>query len=818
MPANISHDYISVGGNRHSAASDWSTTSGLLAFGADQNVAIWEPLNDSGRGISALLSGYTSKVTAVKFFVNQQDGPAETLLTGSASGEVLLWKFDKSNQRWTLLDTAKAHDGTVNALATYDQANIFVTGGADASLKLWRLRQEKLELVSNLALQPRFIPLALAVGLFPSGDSGFLVVGGTRNDMQVYSVEGLSSTPRFRLCASLKGHEAWIRSLALTPHPEGGFLLASASQDKYVRLWRFHEGNAVLPKRPVDPTGAATTGNTLTAKVQTVSAGESKYSITFDALLLGHEDWVYSAAWRPQSSSPQLLTASADGSLSIWEVDSGSGIWVSISRLGEISSHKGATTATGSAGGFWTGLWAPDGQMVTCLGRTGSWRLWQYSEQTQFWTQRHGSSGHVSSANGICWAPDGSYLLSTSSDQTTRLHAEWKRGTKRSWHEFSRPQIHGYDLNCIASTTPYQFSSGADEKLLRVFNEPKDIAQMLHNLCQIPLPSDATRLPDTAAIPVLGLSNKAVDDDDVAAAAAQEDVATNGTTNELGLSLSDIKEPPTEDLLSRHTLWPEHEKLYGHGYEISEAATPVDGSVLATACKASSIDHAVIRLYDTNNWHEIRPPLSAHSLTVTRLAFSSHPPGYLLSVSRDRQWAIFKQAELEPQGDGSSSSRSWTRVAIYPKAHSRMILDCAWLGNGSTQELAFATAGRDKVVKLWSKQSGDSADGLQFTCKASIARKSPVTAISALCHGPTTECVLAVGEDDGSISLHLVDYSEDGPQVRESIEVDRHFSPSKTVHRLAWRPMSETGERAQGPQLAVASDDGSVRILRVDFR
>lgn len=36
-------DYISVGGNRHSSAADWDTESGLLAFGADNNIAIWDP-------------------------------------------------------------------------------------------------------------------------------------------------------------------------------------------------------------------------------------------------------------------------------------------------------------------------------------------------------------------------------------------------------------------------------------------------------------------------------------------------------------------------------------------------------------------------------------------------------------------------------------------------------------------------------------------------------------------------------------------------------------------------------------------------------
>lgn len=39
----VATEYISVGGNRHPGAADWDVRSGLLAFGADNNVALWDP-------------------------------------------------------------------------------------------------------------------------------------------------------------------------------------------------------------------------------------------------------------------------------------------------------------------------------------------------------------------------------------------------------------------------------------------------------------------------------------------------------------------------------------------------------------------------------------------------------------------------------------------------------------------------------------------------------------------------------------------------------------------------------------------------------
>ncbi|EXJ62703.1 hypothetical protein A1O7_03141 [Cladophialophora yegresii CBS 114405] len=877
MTASVASEYYSAGGNRQSGAADWSTVSGLVAFGADQNVGLWSPLNDSGRGISALLSGHMAKVTAVTF-LNRPSDPIsdELLVTGSAEGEIAAWKQQDGSSRqgrWQCLTRLKAHDGSVNAVVCLGGHNIVVTGGADATVKVWRVyaNERRIEALATLPLKPRFIPLALAVGLFGSDqahETAFLVAGGTRNDMQVFSIEHLPSKPQIKLCATLTGHEAWIRSLALTDAGDGGYLLASASQDKYVRIWRFHSGNQHGPVLTSTGTNASTT---LAAKAQSVRAGSHAYSITFEALLLGHDDWIYSATWSPGTgvNDARLLTASADGSLSIWEPDPISGVWLSVSRLGEISSQKGATTATGSAGGFWTALWSPDGKAVTSLGRTGSWRLWQYDAESQFWTQRCGISGHVGAVTGLCWSPDGSYLLTTSADQTTRLHAQWKRGPKRSWHEFSRPQIHGYDLNCVTSTSPWQFCSGADEKLLRVFNQPRDVAGMLNRLCGTPLPAKAgtgVNMPERAAIPVLGLSNKAMDETEVTQANDPDSTTGIGTANDIASGLVTISEPPTEDLLSRHTLWPEHEKLYGHGSEISEAATSSSSpAVLATTCKASSTDQAVIRLYDTTSWTEIKPALSAHSLTVTRLAFCKERGGeeYLLSVGRDRQWAVFTREggqehkhdlAVEPK---SKPAKSWIRIANNPKAHSRMILDAAWLP--ATPDPSFVTAGRDKTVKIWSakrrqdqkNRDGDHGPDYEFTLRASIARSSPVTAIAvavAVAVPPSTQdaesstnaWILAAGQDDGTLSLHVIvnalasDVSSDGPTVLKSVDLPRDLCPSRTVNRLAWRPMSRSGvgssEAGEGTgagsarararacgELAVASADGSVRILSIDM-
>ena len=89
-------------------------------------------------------------------------------------------------------------------------------------------------------------------------------------------------------------------------------------------------------------------------------------------------------------------------------------------------------------------------------------------------------------------------------------------------------------------------------------------------------------------------------------------------------------------------------KLYGHGNDLFAMAAHPSGGVLATACRAQSAETAGIWLWDTATWAP-RGTLSAHTLTVTQLAFS--PDGrYLLSASRDRSFAVFEQAAAQGAG------------------------------------------------------------------------------------------------------------------------------------------------------------------------
>ncbi|KAL8371702.1 hypothetical protein RB595_001487 [Gaeumannomyces hyphopodioides] len=925
--------YISVGANRHSAVADWSL-DGIVAYGSGANIALWRPTDERPRGVTRLLRGHKDTVKAVKLISagtggdSDKEAPSSYLVSGSDDQCLILWELGHDDQA-LLRQTVHEHTAPVHCVATLGRSaarrgrTLVASGAADGTIKIWTLEAGALRLLQTIQTKPKFFPLALALSSLDDKESSYiLAAAGTKPFVQVFAATAAAidtdgavalgtDTIEFKLQATLTGHEGWIRSLDYawedaSKAPQGDLLLASASQDKYIRLWRVHRttagdpppSKAAVAAPQVDggppSSSLAFPGKSPSNKAHRFTAGASEYSISFEALLLGHDDWIYSAKWHSSPTTatgggvgrPQLLSTSADNSLAIWEADVDSGIWITSARLGELSKEKGATTATGSIGGFWTGLWSPSGRTVVCLGRTGSWRRWDLeaddsSGASGMWRQALSVSGHTKAVTGITWSRDGGYLLSTSSDQTTRLHAEWRaRDVTRkygkseqelspTWHEMARPQIHGYDLNCIDSLGSSQFVSGADEKLMRVFSAPKAVARLLGRLTGNGAIASGSggggldALPDAANIPVLGLSNKAVeavddeaaDEAEAAAAAAADAAAEDGgrrqdpdaaiTTSLFRASTLDLARPPYEDSLSRHTLWPEIEKLYGHGYELSCLAASHDGRVVASACRASSLNHAVIRLFATSpRWTEIRPPLTAHSLTATRLRFSPDD-AFLLSVGRDRQWAVFRRGAAPPPAeDAGSASKpgddAELRYSLFqanPKGHTRMILDAAWaplLAVGARGPLrAFATAGRDKNVRVWMlrENKAEGSGGVEgvtatatptFELAATIPLEHPATAVDFLWRplsgggrASNGGLVLAVGTEAGKISAYILD--PESWTVVTQHDLDSHLCSSKSILQLAWRPadpQAKAPSDQRRDELAVACEDSSLRIYR----
>lgn len=79
--------------------------------------------------------------------------------------------------------------------------------------------------------------------------------------------------------------------------------------------------------------------------------------------------------------------------------------------------------------------------------------------------------------------------------------------------------------------------------------------------------------------------------------------------------------------------------------QIVAVAASHDGKLIATTCKATNPEHAVVRVVSTTTWDLVGQPLVGHNLTITRIAFSPDEER-ILTCSRDRGWRIFRRIEV----------------------------------------------------------------------------------------------------------------------------------------------------------------------------
>lgn len=109
--------------------------------------------------------------------------------------------------------------------------------------------------------------------------------------------------------------------------------------------------------------------------------------------------------------------------------------------------------------------------------------IWKYDKQTEKFNLLPSFNGHYMEVKGIQWNHTGDFLVSVSKDQTTRIISQNKQD--KQFHEISRAQIHGYDINAVETVKVKDgvidlVACGADEKVVRIVEPPACFANYLN--------------------------------------------------------------------------------------------------------------------------------------------------------------------------------------------------------------------------------------------------------------------------------------------------------------------------------------------------
>ncbi|CAA0839824.1 Elongator complex protein 2 [Striga hermonthica] len=820
--------FVGAGCNRIVNNVSWGACD-LLSFGAQNAVAIFCPKTAQ---ILTTLPGHKASVNCTqwlpssKFAFKATNLERHYLLSGDADGAIFLWEFSLSAKKWRNVlqvpDKHKKGVTCISAIMLSQTDALFASSSSDGIVSLWELilpstsgGECELSCLDTLYVSKKPM-VALSLTDLP-GNSGHLALamGGLDNKIHIYSGHRAG---KFVHACELKGHTDWIRSLDFSfPLHENGeiptLLLVSSSQDKGIRIWKI----ALLSL-----SSNQNTETTLCSYIKgpIFSAGLSSYQISLESLLIGHEDWVYSVQWQPPQSlsidgsdfihQPQsILSASMDKTMMIWQPEKTTGIWMNMVTVGELSH---------CALGFYGGHWSPSGSSILAHGYGGSFHMWK-NVGTDFddWKPQKVPSGHFAAVLDISWAREGEYLLSVSHDQTSRVFSAWRNESSpdntESWHEIARPQVHGHDINCVSiirGKGNHRFVSGAEEKVARVFEAPLSFLKTLNHATSQKsdfgddLPANVQILG--ANMSALGLSQKPIY---VKASSESKERSTNEGVDTLETIPEAVPvvltEPPIEEQLAWHTLWPESHKLYGHGNELFSVCCDHDGKLVASSCKAQLASVAEIWLWQVGSWKAVGR-LHSHTLTVTQLEFS-YDNKFLLSVSRDRHFSIF--SIMYSETDEISH-----QLVMKKEAHKRIIWACSWNPFGHE----FATGSRDKTVKIWRLENGSSVKLL-----ATLPTfKSSVTALSWLGLDRQTNLgLLAVGMESGLIELWSLSNPIDEnissvvvPNAALVVRLDPFMCHVSSVQRLRWKNEAKVGD-CTSMQLASCGDDHCVRVYQV---
>jgi elongator complex protein 2 len=826
---SLACEFISGAANTVSGSIKWidfqQTT--YIVFGIHNNVAISE---FTSAKIIKTLKAHQGKITAIDYLI-QHD--AIILFSGSEDSTIKVWRYQPDvSSTWPCVASLMGWKSSIAALTVCQDHHqkVFLFGSDSlGNVLMWSASQiqeassNDFQLLECISSAPTQLPRAMKAAFYPhsNGTSDLLLfVGSVDSKIHIRCAwHDSNASISMKYMGSLYGHEEWITSLVVhigsiygPGRHSATVTLISGAQDSKIRIWK-------LFARPVMEESIKTVTETVNqyedeeeedlldaqedavilgqeeilseARLQFLSPSHHHWEVFLDALLVGHEDWVTSVSLiqDPANNTMRIYSTSMDRNMIIWSPDhsGASEQWMPMMRMGDIGGTLGGSVGQNLLG-FVDGVTNHDGSCLLGIGFGGSFHLWRKSddqEKSDRYMPCLYLTGHFASVNDFAW--QGGYLVTVSSDQTCRLFAP--QASSGKWKELSRPQIHGYDINCLAIDERYLIS-GSDEKVIRIFEAPGIVIEGLHRLCGILPNAPRSDLIQQAYLPELGLSNKAVE------YMSPQDIKEQAARGVLPL---DYSSAPLEGQLADHTIWPETRKLFGHRNEVISMDYHPQLMILASACKARDANDARIILWDLRRMVAYEN-LDGHESTVVRLRFSKDGSN-LVSVGKDRSIVIHRR-----QGQGSTElSFSLGSFYIKKSAHKRIIWDACWL-NTHTGNEHLLTVSRDGSGKIWQLvyEQGCIVD---IICLNSFIPFQGTSITAADVHA--VENLVLLGSEDGEIAVWRL--AEDLKMCEAYLTIPSEYCHGAAIKRLAWQPSSESR------RFGSCGEDHTLRVLTLSL-
>jgi len=336
------------------------------------------------------LSGHKGAVSALAI---TPDG--QTLITGGDDATVRLWNLSDGAPARTI----EGHSAPVLALAVSPDGHSLLSGSADKLARLFDLAKGTQRTVLTGHLAP-----VRAVGFAPKGDQ--VVTAGEEGGLKVWDSTSGQGVIAFGHSAPANAAIQALQKVAFTA--EGA--LISASADKTLKTWTFEGGWSEM--KPLAPhvfrvlaidfspdgkllaTGGGDPSRSGEVKIWNVETGELVR--TLDSL---HSDTVFTVRFSPDGS--KLATGAADKFLKVTNVTDGK-------LLKSFEGHTHHVLAVD---------WKSDGKVLVTGGADNVVKIWDFESGEQIMTL----PALGKQVTAVHWLHDKSQVLGASGDHLVRI-------------------------------------------------------------------------------------------------------------------------------------------------------------------------------------------------------------------------------------------------------------------------------------------------------------------------------------------------------------------------------------------------------------